>query len=82
MQQKEFKKRIVSSVLKFLNKEARESSPDKQESIEVAVQCLQLAYNIEAQTDEVDDLEALFRNPKAEPQTNGDEIGAVRFIFL
>jgi len=48
------KKCLIINVIRFLQKEARDSSPDKRESIEVAMQCLESAFDIDYERDRGD----------------------------
>lgn len=41
-------KGLVASILQFLNDQLKEVTPDSAESIEVAVQCLETAYGVQA----------------------------------
>lgn len=59
------KQKLILSIIHFLQQEAEHSSPDKRESIEVAVQCLESAFGIDynhemSNNAEVMDLSTLF----------------------
>lgn len=61
------------NVIKFLNKEAEISSPEKKESLEVAIQCLEAAFSVDYSkqieaVDQYDELLSLFDKKDATPE--------------
>lgn len=70
------KRSLVVAILRFLQDEAQVSDPDKKESLEVAVQCIESAfnYNDDSELPESENLLELFNEASSRPKKQVTEV--------